>query len=156
MSDQASGGEDVLSAHHVLEYPSTRSVGPVIGRFLAALREQRIEGVRTKTGKVLVPPIEYDPATAEDVTGDFVEVGPAGTVVTWCWVATPRAKQPLEHPFAWALIRLDGADTAMLHAVDAKSAQAMSTGMRVAPRWRAQRTGMITDIECFEPALRTI
>ena len=32
---------DTLTAHHVLEYPGgyTRSVGPVVGRFLTGLRE---------------------------------------------------------------------------------------------------------------------
>ena len=153
MSAQPSG-DDVLSQRHVLEYPYTRSVGPVVGRFLGALRDGRIEGVRTKAGKVLVPPIEYDPATAEAVTDEFVEVGPGGVVTTWCWVAHPRTKQPLDRPFAWALIRLDGADTAMLHAVDAGAVARMKTGMRVKPRWRAQRTGMVTDIECFEPEAR--
>jgi hypothetical protein len=148
---QQTSGDDVLSAHHVLEYPYTRSVGPVIGRFLAGLRDRRIEGVRAKDGKVLVPPLEYDPATAEAVTDQFVEVGPGGTVTTWCWVTKPRAKQPFDRPFAWALIRLDGADTAMLHAVDCGSPEALSTGMRVRARWREQRIGMITDIECFEP-----
>jgi len=148
--DQASAGEETLSAHHVLEYPYTRSVGPVIGRFLAGLRDRRIEGVKTKGGTVLVPPIEYDPATAEEVTTEFVEVGPTGVITSWCWVAKPRSKQPLDRPFAWAFIRLDGADTAMLHAVDAGSPDAMKTGRRVRPRWREQRIGMITDIECFE------
>ncbi len=142
---------DVLAARHVLEFPYTRTVGPVVGRFLAGLRERRILGVRTRSGKVLVPPSEHDPETAEDVTGEFVEVGPGGVVTTWTWVAAPRPKQPLDRPFAWALVRLDGADTAMLHAVDAGSAERMSAGMRVRPRWREQTTGMITDIECFEP-----
>jgi uncharacterized OB-fold protein len=62
----------------------------------------------------------------------------------------PLAGQPLAHPFAWALIRLDGADTAMLHAVDAGSEANMKTGMRVRARWRAERDGRIQDIECFE------
>jgi uncharacterized OB-fold protein len=147
--EQASA-EETLSAHHVLEYPYTRSVGPVIGRFLTGLRDQRIEGVRTKSGTVLVPPLEYDPATAEDVTDDFVEVGPSGVVTTWCWVAKPLTKLPLDRPFAWAFIRLEGADTALLHAVDAGSPDRIKTGARVRPRWRDQRIGMITDIECFE------
>jgi uncharacterized OB-fold protein len=134
-----------------LEYPYTRSVGPVIGRFLGGLRANRIEGVRTRDGKVLVPPLEYDPQTAESVSDEFVEVGPAGTVTTWCWVSSPRSKQPLDRPFAWALIRLDGADTALLHAVDAGTPEKLRAGMRVRARWRAQCTGMITDIECFEP-----
>jgi uncharacterized OB-fold protein len=47
-------------------------------------------------------------------------------------------------------VRLDGADTAMLHAVDAGSIDAMKTGMRVRVRWRAERTGEIGDIACFE------
>jgi uncharacterized OB-fold protein len=62
--------------------------------------------------------------------------------------------QPLDRPFAWALIRLDGADTGMLHAVDGGSAGQMRTGMRVRPRWAAQTSGQITDIECFEPTPR--
>jgi len=147
----ASKGDGALTAHHILEYPYTRSVGPVTGRFLAGLRDRRVLGVRTKQGKVLVPPLEYDPASGESVTEDFVEVGPGATVALWSWVSEPRAKQPLARPFAWALVLLDGADTAMLHAVDAGTAAAMKCGMRVKPRWREQTTGMITDIECFEP-----
>ena len=143
-----------FTAAHVLEYPYTRSVGPVLGRFLGALKEARIEGIRTASGKVLVPPAEYDPETAATLSqndGDFVEVGPAGTVQSWTWVVQPNDKQPLGRPFAWALVLLDGADTALLHAVDAGDPASMSTGMRVTARWREQRTGMITDIECFEP-----
>ncbi len=60
--------------------------------------------------------------------------------------------QPLDKPFGWALIKLDGADTAMLHAVDAGSIDKMSTGMRVKAKWRAEREGHINDIECFVPA----
>ena len=102
-----------FTAAHVLEYPYTRSVGPVLGRFLGALKEARIEGIRTASGKVLVPPAEYDPETAATLSqndGDFVEVGPAGTVQSWTWVVRPNDKQPLGRPFAWALVLLDGAD----------------------------------------------
>ena len=140
-----------LTAPYVLEYTYRRSTGPVIGRFLTSLREGRIEGVRTASGKVLVPPAEYDPETGE-ATGDFVEVGQSGVVVSWSWVTQPRKTQPLAHPFAFALIKLDGADTAMLHAVDAGSESAMKTGMRVKARWRETRNGEIQDIACFEPA----
>jgi uncharacterized OB-fold protein len=66
-------------------------------------------------------------------------------------VTKPRPNHPLQHPFAWALVRLDGADTAMLHAVDAESESAMKTAMRVRVRWPALREGGIRDIECFEP-----
>jgi hypothetical protein len=142
--------QGVLSAVHTLEYPYTRSVGKVIGTFLAGLRDGRILGTRTGSGQVLVPPSEFDPVTIETLT-EMCDVADAGVVTTWSWVAEPRAKHPLQTPFAWALIRLDGAATAMLHAVAAPGEASMKTGMRVKARWRVERKGMITDIECFEP-----
>lgn len=151
--DKARHYQGVLSAVHTLEYPYTRSVGKVIGTFLAGLRDGRVLGTRRSSGEVLVPPSEFDPATAETLT-DMVDVADAGVVTTWSWVAEPRAKHPLQKPFAWALVRLDGASTGMLHAVDAGSEAAMKTGMRVKARWRAERKGLITDIECFEPEER--
>ncbi|MEU6039607.1 OB-fold domain-containing protein [Actinomadura sp. NPDC047616] len=152
-------------ANHVLEFPGgyTRSVGPVIGRFLTELRDGRLVGVRTANGRVLVPPTEYDPDDGEAVTGEFVEVGPAGTVKSWSWVPRPRATHPLDRPFAWALIQPDGADTALLHALDvgvfeegADPPRFLKTGMRVRPRWRGERTGAIGDIECFRPEVTMI
>lgn len=140
-----------LTSPHVLEYPYRRSVGPVIGQFFAGLRDQRLTGVRARDGRVLVPPTEYDPATGEALAEDLVDVGPGGVVTTWAWVAAPRAKHPFDRPFAWALVRLDGADTALLHAVDAGDLGRMRTGMRVRPRWRDERVGDIHDIVCFEP-----
>ncbi|MEW9527234.1 Zn-ribbon domain-containing OB-fold protein [Microbispora sp. NPDC049125] len=144
---------DELTAVHVLEFPGgyTRTTGPVIGRFLTELRDRRLVGVRTAAGRVLVPPLEYDPDTGESVTGEYVEVGPAGTVEAWAWVGAPRPGHPLDRPFAWALIRLDGADTTLVHAVDAGNAKAMLPGLRVRPRWRSEPAGHITDIECFLP-----
>ena len=139
-----------LTAPHVLEYPYTRSVGPVLGRFFAALRQRRIEGIRTRSGRVLVPPQEYDPETAEPLD-DWAAVSDAGVLTTWAWVHQPRKNHPLDRPFAFALIRLDGADSAMLHAVDAGDESAMSTGMRVRARWRAEPQGDIHDIVCFDP-----
>jgi uncharacterized OB-fold protein len=138
-----------FTATHVIEYAYRRSVGPVLGRFFTGLRERKILGSRTPEGRVLVPPSECDPETGEALN-DFVEVGPGGVVTTWAWVTRPRAKHPLDRPFAWALIQLDGADSGLLHAVDAGEEANMSTGMRVRPRWRGERRGEIHDIECFE------
>jgi uncharacterized OB-fold protein len=143
--------EAPLAAKHHLEYAYRRSVGPVLGRFFAELRERRLVGIKTKAGKVLVPPSEYDPATGESTSGEFVPVGPGGVVKSWTWVTAPRAKQPLSHPFAYALIQLDGADTPMLHAVDAGSESRMRTGLRVKPRWRSEPKGELLDLACFEP-----
>ncbi|WP_369166705.1 Zn-ribbon domain-containing OB-fold protein [Streptomyces sp. R28] len=141
---------EVLKASFAVEFPFTRSLGPVQSAFLTGLRERVVLGVRTSDGRTLVPPVEYDPVTAEEIR-DLVEVAPTGTVTTWAWNHTPRRDQPLDTPFAWALVRLDGADTALLHALDAPGPDAVHTGMRVRVRWAEERTGAITDIACFEP-----
>jgi uncharacterized OB-fold protein len=128
-------------------------VGPVLGRFFTALRDDKqILGSKAPDGRVFVPPVEYDPESGESIAADdMVEVGPVGTVKTWAWVNQPREKHPLDRPFGWALIELDGATSGFLHAVDAGQESRMQTGMRVRPRWRAERVGEIHDIECFEP-----
>jgi uncharacterized OB-fold protein len=123
----------------------------VLGEFMTALADRRILGSRSADGRVHVPPAEYDPVTFSP-PAELVQVGPEGSVLTWSWQPEPRDDQPLDRPFAWALIQLDGADTGLLHAVDAGEAAVMRTGMRVRPRWAEHRAGHIRDIECFEPA----
>ncbi|PBC46392.1 DNA-binding protein [Rhodococcus sp. ACS1] len=143
-----------LSAPLKLQFDYTRSVGPTVGAFVTALRDRKVIGARGSDGRVYVPPPEFDPDTAEPLT-DFVGVSDAGTVVSWTWMPEPIAGQPLTTPFAWALIKLDGADTSLVHAVDVASPAGMSTGMRVRARWAQERVGRIQDIVCFEPGEST-
>jgi uncharacterized OB-fold protein len=131
-----------------ITFPYKRSLGPVVGAFMTALTEKRILGIRSGTD-VLMPPMEWDPATGAELPHDFVEVGPVGTVESWTWVPTPSVQHPLPHSFGFAFIRLDGATTPFLHAVDAGSSERMEVGLRVAPRWRGTRVGRIDDIVCF-------
>ncbi len=139
-----------LQAPVTVAFDYTRSTGPVLGRFLTGLRNGVVVGGRTSDGKVMVPPPEYDPLTHQQLE-DFVEVAPKGTVTSWTWVPEPVAGQPLDRPFAVALVTLDGADTPLLHALDVASPDQVETGMRVRVRWAEERTGVITDIACFEP-----
>jgi uncharacterized protein len=140
-----------LSAPVTVAFDYTRSTGPVVGRFLTGLRDGVVVAGRTSDGRVVVPPPEFDPVTHEALT-DFVEVAATGTVTSWTWVPEPVKAQPLDRPFAFVLVTLDGADTPFLHALDVSSPDEVSTGMRVQVRWRGERTGAVTDIECFEPA----
>ncbi len=141
---------EVLHAEHRLEYPYSRSTGPVIGAFLTGLRDGRLVGGTGSDGRVVVPPTEYDPVTGDDI-GELVEVGPGGVIESWAWVSHPLRKHPRQAPFAWALIKLDGADTGLLHAVDAPGPEALSTGTRVTASFRpeAERIGSMADIEAF-------
>ena len=133
-----------------MEFAYTRSTGPVVGAFLTGLRDRKVLGSRDSQGRVVVPPPEYDAKTAAptDVQA-LVEVATEGEITSWSWNPTPRLGQPFDRPFAWALVRLDGADTSILHALDAPR-DAISTGQRVRVRWADETRGFIDDIACFE------
>lgn len=143
--------EPPLSAPLTLSFDYTRSVGPTLGAFFTALRDRRVVGVRGADGRVHVPVIEYDPVTYAPLT-DIVPVAQVGTVVSWTWQAEPLEGQPLDRPFAWALIVLDGADTALIHAVDTGGdPSGIRTGDRVHAHWVDEPAGAITDIASFLP-----
>jgi uncharacterized OB-fold protein len=134
-----------------LAYPYARTVGPTYSRFLTGLRERRVEGTRADDGRVFVPPAEFDPTSGRWLD-EWVTVADEGTVESWSWQPSPVDGNPLDRPFAWVLVLLDGADTAFLHALDVASPDAVSTGMRVRVRWADEPSGSISDVVCFEPA----
>jgi uncharacterized protein len=139
-----------LSAPIELSFDYTRSLGPTLGGFLTGLAQRTVRGVRAADGRVVVPPLEYDPQTLQPLT-EFVDVADHGEVVSWSWAAEPLPGQPLEQPFAWVLVKLDGADTNLLHALDVAGPDDVHAGMRVQARWAAEPVGHIRDILCFEP-----
>ena len=135
----------------VLEFPYKHSTGPVIGRFLAGLKEQRkIWGQRVRGQGVVVPPLGYSEVDGS-VGGEWVEVEPRGVVTAVAVVHEPVAGLHLfPTPFAFVLVRLDGADTALAHVVTADLAR-LRVGSRVEAVWApdGERQGTIRDIARF-------
>ena len=144
--------EPPLSAPLTLSFDYTRSVGPTLGAFFTALRNRRITGVRGTDGRVHVPVIEYDPISYEPLT-EIVPVSSVGTVLSWTWQPEPLDGQPLDRPFAWALIKLDGAEIPFLHLVTEIDAADVRMGMRVQAVWkpREERDFGIDTIDYFRP-----
>lgn len=139
---------EILWADHELGFTYRRSVGGAERRFLSGMARAELWGSLDATGRVTVPPVDWDPATGA-AADRFVRVSDRGVVRSWTWVAEPRAAHPLDRPFALALIQLDGADTALLHVVEADSEKDMRTGMAVRADWRAERSGSILDVRAF-------
>ena len=137
---------DVLS-----EFPYKHSTGETIGRFLAGLKEQQqIWGQRTAGQGVVVPPLGYSEVDGS-AGGEWVAVQSTGTVIAVARVHHPLARlHPFTTPFAFVLVRLDGADTAMAHVVK-DDLERLHVGSRVEAVWAADeaRTGSIRDIACF-------
>lgn len=117
---------------------------------MTGLRDRRIVGSRRADGWVFVPAAEVDPDTGNPLS-EIVDVASVGVVETWTWVDPPRPGSPWDGPHGLALVRLDGANTPMLHGVLVDSVGDMATGMRVEAVWREERVGHITDLLGFVP-----
>jgi uncharacterized OB-fold protein len=134
-----------LRAIHRLAYTYRRSTGGATAAFLSGLGRAEIWGSVDGEGQVTVPPADWDPSDR------YVRVSDKGIVTTWTWVADPRPGDPLDRPYALALIQLEGADTDLLHVVDVTGESDMRTGMAVRADWRADRSGSILDLRAFVP-----
>lgn len=140
-----------MTQRQVMEFPYKHSTGPVVGRFLAGLKAQRqIWGQRVPGGAVVVPPqgySEWDGSAA----AEWVPVADEGTVVAVARVWQPVERlHPFSEPFAYILVRLDGADTALLH-VAKTDHEHVRIGSRVRADWLPddERRGSIWDIREF-------
>lgn len=140
--------------HHdqTMEFPYKHSTGETIGRFLAGLKEQQtIWGQRVAGQGVVVPPVGYSEVDAS-AGGAWVAVAPTGTVTAVAKVHRPIAQlHPVDRPFAFVLVQLDGADTALAHIV-IEGLDRLRVGARVTAVWKpdAERVGHIRDIAAFE------
>ena len=140
-----------LQRRQDMEFPYKHSTGEVIGRFLAGLKMQKkIWGQRVAGLGVGVPPLGYSEADGS-AGGEWVEVASTGVVTAAAIVRQPIERlHPFTAPFAFVLVRLDGADTALAHVVQ-DNLDALRVGARVEAVWAADeaRTGSIRDIACF-------
>lgn len=142
-----------LFSDWTMEFPYKHSTGETIGRFLAGLRDQRlIWGQRVPGQGVIVPPLGYGETDAAE-GGEWVAVENAGTVTAVAVVhEATEGLHPAAAPFAFVLVRLDGADTALPHIVT-EGLDRLRVGSRVEAVWRpdGERIGSIRDIAGFRP-----
>jgi uncharacterized protein len=138
-----------MRAEVTMEFPYKHSTGETIGRFLAGLQQQqKIWGQRVAGQGVVVPPLGYSEIDASE-GGEWVEVKPTGTVSAVARVQKPLDRlHPSDSPFAFVLVQLDGADTALAHIV-VEGHERVQVGSRVEAVWAEERTGTIRDIARF-------
>jgi uncharacterized OB-fold protein len=83
---------------------------------------------------------------------EWVEVSNTGTLLTYTVTryAVPSI-QPQKPPFALGIIKLDGADTGMVHLLGEVELSAIRVGMRVKAVFEEVRQGSYLDIRYFKP-----
>ena len=125
-----------------IDLPYTYTAGAVQRAALNGFREGRLIA---SVGEefVAVPASPFAPEGAH--LRDTREVAATGVLVA-STVAHHRPGAP-----AFGLVRIDGANHAMLHRLGA-GAETLPPGARVRAVWREERSGSILDIEYFAPA----
>jgi uncharacterized protein len=80
-----------------------------------------------------------------------IECGPEGELVSWTVARVDVDDRPLDAPVVFGLVKLDGADTVLLHRiVDVEGDPEI--GSRVRAVLASTRDGSILDVEGFAPA----
>lgn len=122
-----------------LTMPYTLTTGSAASQFLAGLAEQKILGSRcTPCARTVVPAQDVCTRCGE-LTPDLVELPHSGSIVTW--TGGPDG--------IVAKIRIDGADSDLLHRYLGDEAD-LSVGTRVAATWSdSEPTGWIVDLPGF-------
>jgi uncharacterized protein len=135
-----------------IKVPYSWQAGETASHFLTQLRdERRIWGKRCpKCQKVLMPPRKNCPFCFVD-TSEWVEVSGEGVVEAFTVVRRETTIQHLAAPFAYAVIRLEGADTGLVHVVSDVEPEKIEEGMRVKAVFAEDRKGSVRDISHFRP-----
>ena len=126
--------------------------GDTAGRFLKALRDEKtILGNRCDgCSRVFVPPRKTCPACLT-ATQSWIPVANEGRVVAFTVARRQLAAIPRKVPVVFALIRLDGADTALLHTIGGVDPDRVAIGMRVRACFEPGAGATIMAIDHFEP-----
>jgi uncharacterized OB-fold protein len=122
--------------------------------FFRALKDRgEIVGTRCRgCEQVYVPARVFCERCFAELAEEVV-VGPEGTLASFTLCYRDRDFRLLPQPEAFALVRLDGATTAMLHRllrVSEPGQVRIGARVRVVLRPKRRRTGSILDIEGFE------
>jgi uncharacterized OB-fold protein len=145
-------GLDAFIVEGKIDIPNTYSAGAVGSRFLIELRDnKKIMGIRCPDcNRVYVPP----KSTCKDCFGqlsEWVQVSDKGTLLTYTVDCHSNNVQPVEPPIIYGIIRLDGADTGLVHMLGEVDLEQVKVGMRLQAVFKEKRVASVLDIKYFKP-----
>lgn len=148
-----SSKEDCFVVEGKLALPYQYFVGRTGSRFIVTLRdEKKIMGIRCeKCARVFVPPRSTCERCFSDLTDNWVDLENTGTVTGFTIIRFEEPHQPVKPPYIMALIKLDGADTPLVHIVKGIPLDRIKVGLRVEAVFAEESTSTIMDIDHFRP-----
>jgi uncharacterized OB-fold protein len=135
-----------------IKVPYKHTAGAYVERFITDIgKRKRIMGVKCpKCSKIFVPPRMICAECFEKME-EWIEVGNQGKVVGFTTITHKTPVMPLEPPYSYALIRLDGADTDIVHIINVGDPKQLKVGTRVEAVYKEKPRKRILDIEYFRP-----
>lgn len=139
-----------------INIPYTWSVGATGSFFLSELRDRkRIWGTRCTACGVTFTPPRNSCGRCYHQPLDWVELGPCGTLRTFTVVRySDPAIHPVPAPLACGIIKLDGADTGLVHLLGEVEPGEIMSGIRVEAVFSETPQGSVLDIKYFRPVSR--
>lgn len=114
--------------------------------------EQTVYGSRcTSCQKVVVPIAGICARCFADTEEKPVAVKDEGVIDSFTIVYLPYPGQPAAPPYAYGMIKLDGANNHFMHMIDGIPLDDIKVGMRVKAVWNENRKGDFYDIQHFKP-----
>ncbi len=128
------------------------AAGPFRSKFLLHLRDdKKIMGtVCPACGRVYVPARSTCLKCFESME-EWVQVSDEGILETFTVVYASSPVYPEDGTFAFGIIRLDGADTGLVHRIGQIDFEEIRIGMRLRAVFEDKRRGDIRDIKHFKP-----
>ena len=128
------------------------TVGNTGHKFLTEIRDNKtLMGIKCPGCKnVYVPPRSHCPTCFAKMT-EWVKLSGKGTLETYTIVRYKEQYMPKEPPYAYGVIKLDGATTGIVHLIGGVDLNKIKVGMKMEPVFKEQREGSILDIEYFKP-----
>ncbi|MEW5944874.1 MAG: Zn-ribbon domain-containing OB-fold protein [bacterium] len=153
ISDQPILEPKIREVKGKVSVPYNWAYGENITKFFKETRDnKRIMGTRcSKCRKVLVPPVALCGRCFAMTEEKWVELPDTATLVAHTVVYLPFPGQPQEPPYAYGMLRFDGADTQFPHLIGGIEFDKIKCGMRLKAVWNEERKGDLFDIKYFEP-----
>lgn len=145
--------EEILIGERDFDTIYSYSAGATGSRFLTEIRDnKKIVGTKCPNCNMVMVPARSICIKCFANLKEFVEVGRAGEVTSYSVVNHSESFYPIKPPFVLGIIKLDGADTGLVHFIGGVDPKDVKIGMRVQPVFNEERIGSVLDIKYFEPA----
>lgn len=149
---------ETIVVEQVWQVPFRHYAGTITGRYLQEFRDnRRIFGRRCPKCRRVLVPARRNCERCFTETDEWVQVQDRGHLVTFAINCVKYVGMP-DPPYIMGLVRLDGADTDIMHYIRGvdlsdvdRAGRSLRIGTRMRAVWKEKRTGNVTDIDYFTP-----